>query len=447
MEARNGRRALGRLALVTGLVGAVVMPVACGSSDSKKTGSGGTGAKGGTSGGGGQGGQDASSGGTGLVGNGGGGAVDSGPDTSDGCGNQIVKAQARQVNVLLVVDRSGSMAQTPTGFSVDKWTAMKGAVSAALTATQNSVNYGLEIFPFVTSAADAGEVDNCGMAPLPGIQVPVEAGTTALPKITTELQAGPAGNTPTAAALDRALTYYTTGAGATLTGDKFVLLATDGGPNCHAGITCTGGTCSFNCGAGTCTQNLDGTCTLSPSQFGGNCCDAQLSTTLNPGPARCLDDQDTVAKITALATAGIKTIVVGIPGSDVYSSLLDSMAVAGGAQASLTSPMYYKVDAAGGAGALTTTLTNITKSLVTSCRQTLTDLSPDALLDHIQVLVNFGSGAQPVPTANDGGSGWVYDYSTGVRTPTVVLTGSYCTQVETFGAQSVQVILGCARIN
>lgn len=428
MKALNRRRALGRLALVTGLVGIVGLPVACGGGDSKNN-SGNNGGQGG------QGGTDASSGGQNTAGffvTGGSSGSDSG--ATDACGNSTLQATTKPVNILLVVDRSGSMTQSFTGSDAggqDKWTAMTAAVTSAVTATAASINYGLELFPYGNVAGDGGEADDCAMPAVPGIQVPIQAGTTALPKINTELALAPDGNTPTEIALDRALTYYTTGAGASLTGDKFVLLATDGGPNCGPGVT--------SCTATTCTTNLDGQCKLTPSQFGGNCCDPTFGTTLNPAVARCLDDAGTIAKITALATAGIKTIVVGIPGSDVYSTTLDAMATAGGAAASTTSPMYYKVDATGGAGALTTTLTNITKNLVTTCTLNIQNLSPDVNRDDVHVVVNFGGDDIVVPQVTDGGSGFVLD----LAAKTVTLTGTYCDQVTTAGAQSVRVVLGC----
>src|SRR6185295_5901965 len=82
--------------------------------------------------------------------------------------------------------------------------------------------------------------DKCCQMPLaPDLTVPVEYGATAVAKIVAALGAtSPGGGTPTAAALARAYDYYTTGAGAGLDGDKYVLLATDGGPNCNAALNC-----------------------------------------------------------------------------------------------------------------------------------------------------------------------------------------------------------------
>ena len=48
----------------------------------------------------------------------------------DGCGQSSIQASSKVVNVLLVIDKSGSMTTTPTGFATDKWTAMKTALSS-----------------------------------------------------------------------------------------------------------------------------------------------------------------------------------------------------------------------------------------------------------------------------------------------------------------------------
>src|SRR5260221_473533 len=126
-------------------------------------------------------------------------------------------------------------------------------------------------------------------------------GSTALTQIDAVLKDPTTGFTPTAAALDLALTYFTTGAGASLTGDKYVLLATDGGPNCNSSLTPA-------CGYSTCTVNLDNQCGADGRTT--NCCAVSIvgSTVL------CLDAAATTAKITALRTAGVKPVAVGIPG-------------------------------------------------------------------------------------------------------------------------------------
>ena len=62
---------------------------------------------------------------------------------------------------------------------------------------------------------------------------------------------------------------------------------------------------------------------------------AVLSRCSGPGSANaCLDDARTLNAIQAFHAQGIKTYVVGIPGSSPYAALLDQLAVAGGNRAS-----------------------------------------------------------------------------------------------------------------
>lgn len=442
MKARNRKRSLGGLTLVAGLVGAAMLPVACGGGDKK-----GNGGNGGGSGNGGSGnGGGSGTGGIVIIGTGGATGDSGNNNTGGACGETALQAGSKPVNILLVVDRSLSMTGTPTGFTTDKWTAMKTALSAAITATQTSINYGLELFPYPADGT-LPLLNDCEV-PTPGIQVPIaagDAGAGTVTQINSTLQIAATGNTPTSAALDRALTYYTTGAGAGLTGDKFVLLATDGGPNCNSAVSCGGDTCVYN------LDNPAQVCMAGGADAAyNNCCDAFYGgqTTANLG---CLDDAATIQKIQALLAAGVKTIVVGIPGSEVYSPYLDQFAIAGGAPANATtSPNYYRVDAAGGTLGLTTTLQNITRQLVTSCRQQLQNFNPTTSeLSKITVKVDFGTdaGLVEVPRLAPNSTltnGWTLDTTT--NPPTVELVGSYCDEVTANGAESVQIILGCQDI-
>src|ERR1700716_597705 len=64
-----------------------------------------------------------------------------GPDGS--CGGTTIKATARDANVLLVVDKSGSMNQKPSGFSVTKWSALSTALNDALDKSKTRLSLGL----------------------------------------------------------------------------------------------------------------------------------------------------------------------------------------------------------------------------------------------------------------------------------------------------------------
>jgi hypothetical protein len=344
-------------------------------------------------------------------------------DAADGCGQSRIEASSKVVDILLVIDKSGSMTSKPVGFSTDKWTAMKTALSGALDQVKGGISFGLEMFPNnLTTPIPTACTSQCWDMPAgdAAVIVPVGPGTMTVPTILSKFSDMPAGGTPTAAALKAAADYYTTGAGKNLAGDKYVLLATDGGPN---------GNSSLMCGAATCTVNMDGSC---PAQV-TNCCSAMV---VADGPKSCLDDQSTIAQLTALTAAGIKTFVVGIPGTDPYVSTLDEMAVAGGAPASMTSPKYFAVSAMGGAAGLQKVFETITQQLIRSCSLQLQSNPPDPSLLNVYV------DGKVVP--KPGADGWDLDSTT--SPPTIVLKGATCAKIESMGATSIDVQYGCPTI-
>jgi hypothetical protein len=373
-----------------------------------------------------------SSAGTSTGGNGGsvpvGGTAGSGNGTGmagegGGCGKTDLAAEPPEVSILVVVDKSSSMTETPSGFTDDKWTALGAALSAALDATSDSVAFGLDFYPFGDDRDPMAPVDTCEMPSTSDILIPIGPSMTTVPLIQDALgDYDPAGGTPTAAALARALEYFTNGNGASLEGDRYVLLATDGGPNCNAALDCE---------VDTCTLNMDGR-----NCGGQNCCDPALDP---QGPASCLDEDDTVAAVEALADAGIRTFVVGIPGTAAYGSTLDAMAVAGLSENPDAPPSYYRVDAAGGTEGLAEVLTGITRGVIRSCRLQLTSTPTDP---DYEGLINVEIDGQDVPQMGD--DGWEVDRST--TPPTIVLKGATCEFMQTEGAESVSITYGCPTV-
>ncbi|MDH5675481.1 MAG: hypothetical protein OEZ06_25385 [Myxococcales bacterium] len=326
------------------------------------------------------------------------------------CGSEPFDATAVPPNVLLVIDKSGSMNDTPDGFSSDKWSSLKSSLEAAVAAVQDQLSLGLSLFPYP---------DGCQMPADTTPTVPIKPGPDALPEILAALgSAVPAGGTPTAAALAAALDYFQSGAGAQLTGDRYVLLATDGGPNCDA---------SLSCGADTCTVNLDGVCPAAVD----NCCAESVM-----GQEECLDADNTRAQIDALAAAGVQTLVVGIPGSEIYQGSLDSFAQSGGRANPDAPPSYYAVNTSGeDIGGLTTVLREIAEALIRTCRLQLGSEPDDR--DKLNVEVD----GEVVPR---GKSGWQLDEST--DPPTVVMQGNVCGEIEAVGAKNVTVTFGCKTV-
>lgn len=389
--------------------------------------------------------------GGGAAGTGTGGASGSGASTGAGggvvyldageetCGASTAEADVKLVNVLLVIDKSGSMAETPAGSATDKWSAMKAALGEALGPIKGVISFGLEMFPFDPTMRIP--IVSCGAAccAMPtgaaAINIPVEPGVTALPKILGAVSSqDPGGATPMAAALKEALAYYTTGAGSKLQGGKYVVLATDGAPNCNAAATCQ---------AATCTINID-----AAGKAGAPACvDAKTSCCVAPygSAVQCLDDSATSTQIAALKSAGVGTFVIGIPGSESYGAVLDGFADAGGQPASATSPKYFAVSASGGTAALTAAFKAITTKLVTACDLKLKSDPPDPTMLNVRIdgafVPKIDGDAGADAAADAGADGWTLDQST--SPPTVRLVGATCDKIKANGANNVQVLFGC----
>jgi len=338
------------------------------------------------------------------------------------CGGEEVTADPVAANVLFVIDKSASMDAVPDGFTDSKWDTLVASLGTALTAVQNDIQMGLKLYP----TGDAEE-DVCAVET--GVEVDVMPGDTGLPEIQDVLDGtSPSGQTPTAVTLELALEYFTTGAGSELDGQGFVVLATDGGPNCGSDDRCVpeeGCQPNDSCGlteAETCTINIEG-CSMGGCPEDGSYC-------LNA--SQCLDDENTLTAVTALAEAGIPTIVVGMPGSESYQDVLDALAVAGGLPAQLTSPKYYKVDDAEG---LSQTLQDITRGVIRSCDILAEEPPPDP------TKVNVFIDGEVVP--KDPEDGWQFGDDTNTF---IQIVGSYCAEIEDSGAESISVEYGCPTV-
>ncbi len=165
-------------------------------------------------------------------------AAPASPDAN--CGTQTQNPTPQSVDLLLVLDRSGSMADdiatdnacTTGGGRRDaapcspKWPAMTDSLNQVLKSSPAQVQWGLKFFG--TPNKQACTVDS-------GVEVAVGPNTAA--KIQTAMgNTSPADNTPTMAAINAAVTYFGTvkdGLG------HYILLATDGLPNCDPGTSGT----------------------------------------------------------------------------------------------------------------------------------------------------------------------------------------------------------------
>ena len=271
---------------------------------------------GGTQGGSGAGGVTISTIPIGTAGAGGSGSAGPAPTGDANCGTYTGGTTREPADVLLVLDRSGSMDwstaadnQNCSGSSTScttRWTALTAAVNATLSSTAGSINWGLKLF----SSLNGG---NCAVNN--GVEVAI--GASSASSIQAQIsKATPGGYTPTATAITAAKTYLDT---VTDQNNKVILLATDGEPNCQGGKENT-------------TDDMQG----------------------------ALD------AITAAYTAGYKVYVIGIGPQQALANL-DKFAAAGG------TTNYYP---ASSPQALTDAFAAISVA-VTTCTFTLLKAPPD----------------------------------------------------------------------
>src|SRR5882757_1382525 len=119
------------------------------------------------------------------------------------CGSTTVQAQYDTANILLVIDKSGSMTDQPAGFGVNKWEALKTALDSALNNVVGRINFGLVLYPFTSDHQIplVCDQDCCEVATgTAAVNVPIESGQSGVSKILDALNAtAPGGGTPTAA--------------------------------------------------------------------------------------------------------------------------------------------------------------------------------------------------------------------------------------------------------
>ena len=342
-----------------------------GSSSTGSTGFGGSGILGG-----------ANHGGTGTVtgtgtGTAGAGASTPTPDGAN-CGLQQYGLENVPPDLLIVLDKSGSMGEQPDGTKCPgmgaacetKWADTTMAINMVVTTTDTTIRWGLKYF------ADTN--NSCGVGP--GVAVPI--GPNNGPAITMSIaNTMPGPSTPTRLAVNAGAAYLQT---VQDPNPKFILLATDGLPNC--------------------------------------------------GPGQKTDADDSVgavAAVTAAAAAGIPVFVVGVGNVAMATTTLDMLAVAGGRPQAGT-PKYYPVSS-------TADLVSVLKTIggmIASCSFGLGSVPPDPT--NVGVYAN-GNTAMKIPKDVTHANGW--DYGAGMKS--IVLYGAACDAVKAKTTMTIQAIYGC----
>jgi hypothetical protein len=352
-----------------------------------------------------------------AAGDGGGVDLDSALGDAALCGNLLLPAHAERPNLYFLVDRSGSMSEPLPRSSVPKYDATIGAIAELLRRVGHRLNYGAAVLPARknTTGCDAGEEI---FPTTPGDPSSyAESGTNGpvLRSLASRLVAlSPAGGTPVAPTIDAITPILTS-----LAGETFMLLATDGAPNCNPDATCSAAECELNLSGYTqgelvCKEPI-------------NCCDPLVLG--QNAPRSCIDAEASVAGLAALAEAGVKTYVVGLPGSETFANVLDRLAVAGGVPRDGTRRYYAVSDAL----ELSEAIRSIGVSVALTCEIELEDAPEDP------AYVNVYLDKRAVALDAEDGFAWTGEKS-------IELRGETCDRLLLGDVLEVEVTFGCPTI-
>jgi hypothetical protein len=265
-----------------------------------------------------------------------------------------------------------------------KWALMTAAINQVVSQTETEVNWGLKLF------ADAGGA--CGVSlnvAVPVAPMNASAIATALAGRTDAFGNVTNGSsTPTRAAENAAVTYLST---LTDPNPKFILLATDGQPNCPAS-----------------------------------------------GSMANDDSAAAIAAVAAAKTAGFPTFVVGISAGGAAEQVMNQMAVEGGYPQTNQATQYYPVSS-------TAEFATVLRSLVATANTCMLNLPPaptnDGTTSRADIEVKgttSGGGVTAIP--QNAIDGWTY---ADAGKTTIALHGTACDQWKARTITTVTIVFHC----
>ncbi len=248
---------------------------------------------------------------------------DSGPNPSNvPCMNGTFMLTAAEAEIVFLIDRSGSMdfgidGKMKSGSNPSRWNQLADALAPVLSNIEGTVQLGAVVFPAPFDEGSGDPTAACQVASTADVQ-PALFNAKAISNLFTSTK--PKGGTPTAAAVTTAASILTSTDTRAVT--RFMVLATDGAPNCAPD--------GKNAKTCVCTGGMQSDCSDPMNQF---------------GVYSCLDGANTVKAISdAFVTQKVPTFVIGIGEQErpEFTDALDQMAVAGGRPRD-TAPHFYKV--------------------------------------------------------------------------------------------------------